>query len=63
MINNAVLKKGVDFAFNEMPADSMSPEKAQRQKQIMLDKIEKGEIKSPEDIMKIFDQLNQGTEA
>jgi hypothetical protein len=57
-MDKATLKKGVDYAFNEMPSDSIDREEAQRQKKVILDKIEKGEITSPEEVMGAFDQLN-----
>lgn len=60
MIENRVLKEAVDFAFDEMPESSMSPEEAARQKRLMLDKIASGEIKTPEDVMTAFDELNKG---
>lgn len=57
-MDESVLKKGVDFAFREMPVDSMSREEAEKQKNIIFKKIEEGEIKSPEEVMEAFDQLN-----
>lgn len=60
MIDSSVLKDAIDFAFSEMPKESMSPEEALRQKRIMLDRVEKGDLKSPGDIVAAFDELNKG---
>lgn len=62
MITDSVLKEAVDFAFNEMPGDSMSPGQAEKQKRIILAKIEEKKIRTPEEVMEAFDQLNQGAE-
>lgn len=59
MSDHQAFKELIDYSLDEMPADSMSKNEREKIRVSMYDKLEKGQIRGPGDIMEEFDRIEK----
>jgi len=57
MIDKKELKEVVDFAYSEMPEDSMNRKEAKRQKNIIFKKIDSEKITTIDEVLTEFNRM------